>query len=265
MNTGSAGKSAPAPSGALPRPEAKSRSNVVATAVCWMAVGESGLHAPAAKRPSRERCRGLILVSRRARFRTGSRCSAASSRAAGLAWAALPRDGSGRRRTGTAGRPSAEVGGLPRRPLRCRGSAGSTARAAPRQGRPRGKQPGGASTRRLQGLGGSPLSWRFAVPWADRGTFIEMAAAAPRLHGWDAAVWPGEITAAMTVHRLPATPAGTGATRPSGCTRARRGHHWRTPPTSLPSPPQWRPRASSSGTSTADCDLPRAAASASAD
>jgi hypothetical protein len=47
--------------------------------------------------------------------------------------------------------------------------------------------------------GGGALSWRVAVPWDNRDTFIEMAGRHLGCYGWDAVAWPTEIGTTMTI------------------------------------------------------------------
>lgn len=49
------------------------------------------------------------------------------------------------------------------------------------------------------GGAGDTLSWRVAVPWDNRDTFIEMAARHLGCYGWDAVAWPAEITTTMAI------------------------------------------------------------------
>jgi len=47
--------------------------------------------------------------------------------------------------------------------------------------------------------GGRPVSWPVARPWNHRGIFVGQIAAGLDCYGWDAAAWPDEITADVTI------------------------------------------------------------------
>lgn len=49
------------------------------------------------------------------------------------------------------------------------------------------------------GYGGRRVSWPAGRPWNDRGVFVAQVAADLECYGWDAAAWPDEITADVTI------------------------------------------------------------------